>query len=225
MSSSSDPKLEPEGNTTSELERLRDILYGEQARTVERRLNEVHKELLGEIERLRKKQADDHKSSQAALEKTQADLKGAQTSLDKRIDDLGAETSKKLVTMSEVMGAGFSDVDGRLQAHGAELNGKLDAVKGNLDEQDAELRDEFYRQLEAASQRLEKQDADLLEKITASKTELLKGLKDLKTRLEQFNDEQSERSAVLQQETHQLDKELRQQLSDALLELGRLLQG
>lgn len=82
-------ETKPAGSSVKELERLRDILYGEQARATEDRLGDLEKRLEKVRSELNALFRKEHKSLQTALEKQI-------NTLNKQLDEHEVEASERL---------------------------------------------------------------------------------------------------------------------------------
>jgi hypothetical protein len=190
------PPAEPTG---TELDRLRDILYGTQSRTTDKRLIDLD----ARVETLRRESTEAlHEKFNTLAESSSGQLAAARKELADRIDRQVIEHAAQLRTAQQSLG-------GRLDEQGASQTAQLRATQKELtdriDRQSAEQAAQLRVAQRELSDRIENVYADVLTQLRAAQ-------KDLTDRLDRFAVEQADRFRSLQAETRQRDDGLRQEL-------------
>ena len=223
------PEQETQKDTTAtELENLRDILYGNQARQSERQLDEFNQRL-----------STNHAELKTMLETGLRDLRN---SLEVKIATQGKELDERLTAQDNNQKARLSEtkktLDERTEAQGDEAENQLRAAQRRQDERLDAQKTEQTSQLRA----LQKNLTDRVDALsTDSQNKLDVAQKDLSDRLEKVNETQTQQFQGLQAETRKQDEQLKaellyltsmldgkkvsgQALSNMFIELGHRLQ-
>lgn len=185
--------------TDTELARLRDILFGGQARSTEKRMSDlelrveaVRQELAAQID---KKVSDLDTSSGNQLAATRTDF----------VERLNLKTDAQ----SQNLRTAQQELNDKIDQQNTDLNTQIRSTQRDLSERlDAQ-------QTEQATQLREVQK-DLSQRLDTLTTDFMSQLrqiqKDLSDRLDKLNETQIEQSRSLQAESKQRDDELRQEL-------------
>jgi hypothetical protein len=191
--------LEPKAN---ELERLREILYGSQARNTEKRLGDLEIRL-----------EDTHRSLSDALnEKLQAVSDTASARLSDARQELGTRLDEQSASQSAQLRAVQKDLTERLDRQAAEQAAQLRAVQKELRDALEQLAADMLHQLRASHKEL----SDRIDKLSADTAERMRSLQS----------ETRQRDDSLRQELLTLASSLddkkasRQDLGQMLMELG-----
>ncbi len=195
----SPPVMPPADATATELDRLRDILYGTQARTTDKRLIDL--ELRVETQR--------RELTEALLEKTNSlsesassQLAAVRKDLSDRLDRQVTDEAAQLRTAQQNLGGRIDELDA---SQTAQLRAAQKDLTDRIDHQSADQAAQLRTVQRELSDRIENVYAEILTQLRAVQ-------KDLNDRLDRFNTEQAERLRSLQAETRQRDDGLRQEL-------------
>ncbi len=185
--------------TLPELERLREILFGGQARATEKRLSDLETRLTAlrqEIRDLLDKRAN------IVSETADAQLNQTARDLNNRLTQQATEQATQLRTAQQTLVA-------QIQAQEASLATQIRTNRRELSDRLDSLEAEHTNQLRAIqqelNQRMDTLSADFL-------AQLRQVQKELSERLDQLNSTYNERVLGLQAETRQRDDALRQEL-------------
>ncbi len=230
--SESQPAVSKEQASTSaeinELERLRDILYGNQTRQTEKRLGELEVR----VETTRRELLDMLNENMANLsDAMQARLSKVRKDLTERVDRLAVDHAAQLKTVRQELTERADASDARHEARFTALQREFSE---RLDRQNNEHNEQLRAAIQEFTAKLDSQHVELLAQIRDT-------YKELSERIDRVDTTQSERLRTLQSETRQRDESLRQELlglaasleehkvsrqelGHALLELGQRLQ-
>lgn len=192
------PPME-ESATDTELARLRDILFGGQARSTEKRMSDLELR----VEAIRQELAAQIEQKVSNLDTTSGNqLAATRTDFVERLNTKTDAQSQSLRTAQQELNARIdqqnTDLSTQIRNTQRDLSSRLDAQQT---EQATQLRD-VQREL---SQRLDTLTTDFM-------SQLRQIQKDLNERLDKLSETQSEQSRSLQVESKQRDDELRQEL-------------
>lgn len=185
--------------TDTELARLRDILFGGQARSTEKRMGDLEMR----VEAIRQELSEQIDSKVGNLDQTAGNqLAATRTDFVERLNMKTEAQSNNLRTIQQELNDRIdqqnTDLTTQIRTTQRELSGRLEAQQ--ID-QASQLRD-VQKEL---SQRLDTLTADFM-------SQLRQIQKDLSQRLDNLNETQAEQSRRLQAESKQRDDELRQEL-------------
>ena len=189
----------PADATATELDRLREILYGTQARTTDKRLLDL--EVRVETQR--------RELTESLLEKTNLLGESAGSQLAAVRKDLSDRLERQITDQAAQLRMAQQNLNGRIDEQNASQTAQLRAAQKDLadrlDRQSADQAAQLRVVQRELADRIENVYADVLTQLRAVQ-------KDLTERLERFNTEQVERLRSLQAETRQRDDGLRQEL-------------
>jgi septal ring factor EnvC (AmiA/AmiB activator) len=190
----------PDDITSSELKRLRDILYGSQSRVTEKRLGELDTQL----DQLQRELGQfDHEKLKQSVEVTTQQLMLTRRDVGERLEHLAIEQTQQVQLTQQQLAA-------QVNQQSLEQSAQLRAFQRQLSERVEQQLAEYPAQVRAIhkelNERIDKLAADFL-------TQLRNFQKDASDRLEKQNAEQLERIRMLYTETRQRDDQLRQELS------------
>ncbi len=188
-----------EDNIAADLNRLRDILYGSQARTTEKRLNALENRLSAihqEMHDLLDKRF--HTATETAANELNLTNRTLTDRLAQQSTDQSAQVRSVQQTLTEQLQAQENNLAAQIRTNRRELNERLEQVETS---QSTQLQ-EAQREL---NQRLDTLAADL-------SAQLRQVEKELSERLERTNANQLERLDLLKSESGQRDEALRQEL-------------
>jgi uncharacterized protein YhaN len=185
--------------TDTELARLRDILFGGQARSTEKRMGDLEMR----IEAIHQELSEQINSKVGNLDQTAGNqLAATRTDFVERLNMQTETQSNNLRTAQQTLNERLeqqnSDLSAQIRTTQRELSDRLEAQQT---EQASELR-EVQKDL---TQRLDTLTADFM-------SQLRQIQKDLSHRLDTLNETQAEQARALQAESKQRDDELRQEL-------------
>jgi uncharacterized phage infection (PIP) family protein YhgE len=195
------PASSPEP-TADELGRLRDILFGSQSRTFEKRLSDLETGL----QAARRELADTfHDKIEAASGAASTQLGDARTEFNRKLESQGAEQTTQLR-------AAQKDLADRIERQTTDQSAQLRIVQKELSENLDRVEADFVRQLRAAQKEL----SDQIEKLAAEQAERLRNLQaETRQRDDNLRQELLGMSAALENK-----KTSRQDLGQMLVELG-----
>lgn len=210
----------PPGSTPADLERLREILYGSQARTTEKRITDLENRLI----MLRQEMNDLlEKRFNSVAHDASSQVNSTNKELSERLTQVSTEQSAQLRGVQQTL-------ENQLQKQETDLNTQIRTTRRELSERLEALQTEQATQLRDVQRELNQRIDTLTSDFFA---QLRQMQKELSERLDQINNAQSERTQTLQQESRQRDDTLRQelillasQLDDrkvSRLDLGQLL--
>jgi hypothetical protein len=183
----------------TELDRLREILYGTQARTTDKRLLDL--EVRVETQR--------RELTESLLEKTNLLGESAGSQLASVRKDLSDRLDRQVTDQAAQLRMAQQNLNGRIDEQNASQTAQLRAAQKDLadrlDRQSADQAAQLRAVQRELSDRIESVYADVLTQLRAVQ-------KDLTDRLDRFNTEQADRFRSLQAETRQRDDGLRQEL-------------
>ena len=190
------PAAEPNG---TELDRLREILYGSQSRATDKRLIDLETRL----ETYRRELTEAlHEKINLTGEAAGSQLATARKELSDRLERQTTDQAAQLRNAQQ-------NLSGRIEEQSANQTAQLRAAQkeltDRLDRQSADQAAQLRTVQRELSDRIENVYADVLAQLRAIQ-------KDLTDRLDRFNTEQVERFRALQSETRQRDDGLRQEL-------------
>lgn len=185
--------------TDTELARLRDILFGGQARSTEKRMSDLELR----VEAIRQDLSNQIEQKVGNLDQTAGNqLAATRTDFVERLNMKTEAQSNNLRAVQQELNDRIdgqnSDLSAQIRTTQRELSDRLDAQQTD---QAAQLRD-VQKDL---SQRLDSLTADFM-------SQLRQIQRDLSDRLDRLNETQTEQSRSLQAESKQRDDELRQEL-------------
>jgi DNA anti-recombination protein RmuC len=203
VSESSAPSVEAAAEPTAdELGRLRDILFGSQSRTLEKRLSDLETGLLA----ARRELADTFNDKlEAASGSAASQLAETRNELNRKLDTQGSDQTVQLK-------AAQKDLAERLERQTTEQTTQTRAVQKELSEALSKLEGDFVRQLRTAQKEL----SDQIEKSSAEQAERLRNLQaEARQRDDSLRQELLSMTAALENK-----KTSRQDLGQMLVELG-----
>ena len=195
----SEPNTAELAATDTELSRLRDILFGGQARSTEKRMSDLELR----VEAIRQELSDQIERKVGNLDQTAGNqLAATRTDFVERLNMKTEAQSNNLRAVQQELNdridAQNSDLSAHIRTTQRELTDRLDAQQTD---QTTQLRD-VQKEL---SQRLDTLTADFM-------TQLRQIQKELSERLDKLSETQIEQTRTLQAESKQRDDELRQEL-------------
>jgi flagellar hook-associated protein FlgK len=123
----SNEEAKPTGSSVKELERLRDILYGEQARATEDRIGSLENQL-------EKVRSDLHSLIRKENKNLQSSLEKQIQTLSKQLDDFTVESSERLENTRTELSTDFSKRFNDQSAQLRELRQQLVEISAALEE-------------------------------------------------------------------------------------------
>jgi DNA anti-recombination protein RmuC len=185
--------------TDSELARLRDILFGGQTRSMEKRMTDLELR----TEAIRQELVD------LIAEKTESLDASASNQLAATRTDLLERLNMKTDAQSQNLRALQQELSDRLEQQGADLTVQIKSVQrdlsGRLDTQQTEQAGQLREVQKELSQRLDTLAADFMSQLRQIE-------KELGERIDRLSESQSKATHTLQVETRKRDDELRQEL-------------
>ena len=188
-----------EATSPADLERLRDILFGDQSRNTDKRLGDLETRL----ETVRRELLDAlHERTNSYAESSATQLAETRQSLTEQLNQQATEQNSQLRAAQQTFEDRFdtqsSSQTSQLRTIQRELGDRVEAVNDNQSEQLRVAQREF-------NQRLEELTNSFLSQLRATQ-------KELGERIDQLSASHSERIRNLQVETRQRDDSLRQEL-------------
>lgn len=194
-----EPSVEP---TTDELGRLRDILFGSQSRTIEKRLADLETGLQTTRRELTERFTD---GLQRTSETAAGQLTETRAEFNRKLESLGSEQATQLRVAQK-------DLAERIERQSTDQNAQLRAAQKDLSDRLDRLEADFISQLRATRKELD----DQIEKMGIDQAERLRGLQtEARQRDDSLRQELLELAASLDNK-----KTSRQDLGQMLIELG-----